>query len=115
MHVAGVLRLNVDWESAHIHVVASELEDKPVELIELSYGFARNMDRGTGKYDFDEWVHQEKRWIYPEPRPKTYEFYNVMWIGRDESNDVAYRKAVGRVRKSVWEDIAKDCIDVTLG
>jgi len=42
-----------------------------------------------------------------------YEFVNVLWIERKE--DVAYRKAVGRVAKQVWESLEKETIVVVLG
>jgi hypothetical protein len=49
-------------------------------------------------------------------RPKDserYEYYNVLWIEWDDG--VAYRKAVGRVEKRVWESLSLESIDLVLG
>ncbi|RYC61237.1 hypothetical protein CHU98_g4973 [Xylaria longipes] len=43
----------------------------------------------------------------------TYEFYNVLLIER--AGGIAYRKALGRVMKSVWEKQELEEIDVVLG
>jgi hypothetical protein len=76
------------------------------ELIEMSAGSVEN--QSPDAQSFDEWE---------EPgcgRTKgLYEFVNVLWIERDE--EVAYRKALGRVRKDVWETEAKESVDITIG
>ena len=41
-----------------------------------------------------------------------YEFYNVLWI--EWKDGVAYRKALGRVFKDVWESKKQEVIDVVL-
>jgi len=103
---AGALRLNILWEdwSQNQHIEGHT--EGLCELIELSRGCVR--DQVTETPSFDEWMRKEC------PR-KTglYEFYNVMWIER--SNDVAYRKAIGRVQRSSWEEVATEYVGIILG
>lgn len=44
---------------------------------------------------------------------ETYEFYNVMWISWKDG--IAYRNAIGRVPKEVWDVEALEMIDLVLG
>lgn len=100
-HWAGVLRLNIGALSDPIEdILGSECI-----LIELSSGSVRN--QLSEAVSFDEWD-------LPECLRESglYEFYNVIWIGEDAG--VAYRAALGRVMKSVWEKYAYEA-DVTLG
>jgi hypothetical protein len=76
------------------------------ELIELSCGSV--LDQATEEVSFDEWYRPG----CPRMTGK-YEFYNVMSVER--INDVAYRKAVGRVTKDAWDGIATDEVEITLG
>jgi hypothetical protein len=103
---AGALRLNTWWKdwSQNQHIEGHT--EGHCELIELSRGCV--LDQVTETLSFDEWMRKEC------PR-KTglYEFYNVMWIER--SADVAYRKAIGRVQRSSWEEVANEYVDITLG
>jgi hypothetical protein len=41
------------------------------------------------------------------------EMVNVMWIEWDGT--VAFRKAIGRVEKSIWIEVATEVKDVTIG
>ena len=95
---AGVLRL------------AYEIEDMDpnasLELIEISAGSVTQ--HGIEEKSFDEWKRDGVTWLNG-----VYEFVNVLWIGRKE--DVAYRKAVGRAAKQVWESLEKETIAVVLG
>jgi len=95
---AGVLRL------------AYEIEDMDpnasLELIEISAGSVTQ--HGIEEKSFDEWKRDGVTWLNG-----VYEFVNVLWIERKE--DVAYRKAVGRVAKQVWESLEKETIAVVLG
>ena len=76
------------------------------EVVEISAGEVQDQD--VEMKSFDEWHHHQC------PRRKgLYEFYNVLWV--EWVDGVAYRKCLGRVEKSVWEEIAKDDIDLTLG
>ena len=77
-----------------------------LELIEISTGSVKQHD--VEEKSFDEWKRDGVMW----PNG-AYEFVNVLWIERKE--DVAYRKAVGRVAKRVWESLEKETIAVTLG
>ena len=47
------------------------------------------------------------------PRVVPYDFYNVMWVGWD--GGVAYRKGVGRVLASYWDEQQPAEVQVTLG
>ena len=76
------------------------------ELVEISAGSVENKD--SEKVCFDEW----ERARCPRHSGK-YEFYNVLWV--EWIGQVAYRKAVGRVEKSVWEAEKKDEINLVLG
>ena len=97
---AGVVRLTEELEECSV---------KPgdiCELIELSGGNVRNQDAEA--VIFDEWILEEC------PRHTgLYEFFNVMWVEWDSG--VAYRKAVGRVERDIWEGIAVDDGDLILG
>ena len=48
-----------------------------------------------------------------EGRFVPYDFYNVMWIGWN--GNVAYRKAVGRVLVSYWDEQEPEDVEITLG
>lgn len=99
---AGVLRLN--YAAYHDH--RSSHRGKRVELVEISAGSTTN--QAMGEESFDEWNSPEC------PRHTgVYEFYNVLWVEWEEG--VAYRKALGRVEKSVWERKEKEEIDLVLG
>jgi hypothetical protein len=53
-------------------------------------------------------------WTSGDPwTAESYEFYNVLWIEWEDG--IAYRKALGKVKKDVWDVQAEDWIDVTLG
>lgn len=124
---AGVLRMNTTdpWNF--------ETWSPPdtVELIALSTGsdiirseVEADMFRFVDSPMIDEYVFHEENfaWKYTVKELKldrvykpgdVYEFYNVMWIEWD--NGIAYRMAVGRVQKDIWERVAKEEIDVVLG
>ncbi|KAK0738893.1 heterokaryon incompatibility protein-domain-containing protein [Schizothecium vesticola] len=111
---AGVIRLNQQADGEY------NLAGTPCELIALSSGAVPNYElarheRYMEEYDWD--VAEERRATAkaePGGFQILYEFYNVMWIERGE-RDVAYRKAVGRVKKSIWDKLATECIDIVLG
>jgi hypothetical protein len=42
-----------------------------------------------------------------------YRFYNIMLIGR--RNGIAERRGLGRVEKSLWERMALEEVEITLG
>ena len=48
------------------------------------------------------------------PVPEVYEFYNVMWIERD-ADGIAYRKAMGVVRKEAWDKGNPETVEIILG
>ncbi|KAF7538221.1 hypothetical protein G7Z17_g12676 [Cylindrodendrum hubeiense] len=53
---------------------------------------------------------------YPDPQPvglETWSFYNVLWVVWEDG--IAYRRGVGRVKKSVWEGLEKEDISLVLG
>jgi hypothetical protein len=82
------------------------MRDESCELIEISAGSVENWE--IDARSFDEWYQEDCGWSQG-----LYEFVNVLWITRMKG--VAYRKALGRVRKDVWEREAKERIAVTLG
>jgi len=81
------------------------IQNELCELIEISAGSVENWE--IDARSLDEW-YQDYGWI-----DGLYEFVNVLWVTRVEG--IAYRKALGRIRKDVWESEAKDEIEVTLG
>jgi len=97
----GYLRLNEKAGS----ISGPALED--CQVIELSRGSTTYSDGFTDRF---------REYLYPElqiTRDAVYEFVNVMWI--ESISGVAYRKAVGRVLKSAWENMPRKEITVTLG
>ena len=99
---AGVLRLNHsaadDTSSAYLGV--------SVELIEISAGSVK--DQALEEESFDEWNRSQC------PRHDgSYEFFNVLWV--EWVAGVAYRKALGRVVKSIWEEEKRENIRLVLG
>jgi len=98
---AGILRLN---ETLDEHTTQ---EGDVCELIELSMGRVRGYD--CEAVSFDEWDLPE----CPSQKNGLYGFYNVMWIERVDG--IAYRKALGRVERSVWDEVATERISVILG
>jgi hypothetical protein len=86
--------------------LATLMKQGRMELIEISAGSVLNQK--IEERSFDEWN------VSSCPRYKgLYEFVNVLWI--EWRGDVAYRKALGRVKKSAWRRLNKDKINVTLG
>jgi hypothetical protein len=77
-----------------------------LELIEISEGEVQNQP--IEEKSFDEWNREGC------PRYSgLYKFVNVLWIEWEDG--VAYRKALGRVEKSIWQRVATERIDITLG
>ncbi|KAF2092949.1 HET-domain-containing protein [Rhizodiscina lignyota] len=93
----GYLRLNEDPDAAETQV------GDVCELIELSSGEQENGLRHAQTLDWEG----GKSFLDMES------FFNVMWI--EWKDNVAYRKAVGRVRESVWRDVETEEVDITLG
>jgi hypothetical protein len=97
---AGVLRLNCTLEGNNVR------NGDSCDLIELSRGSVEN-DKSEN-IGFDEWDLEEC------PRHRgVYLFVNVMWI--EWTDGKAYRKAVGRVVSHIWESIAQEQVNLTLG
>jgi hypothetical protein len=44
---------------------------------------------------------------------ETWSFYNVLWVEWEDA--VAYRKGIGRVKRSVWDRLEKEDISLVLG
>jgi hypothetical protein len=77
------------------------------ELVEISRGYAYEGYTARG---LDEWDILERPRL---PKGEKYEFVNVLWVEWEEG--IAYRKAYGRVMKSVWETQKLEWIDLVLG
>lgn len=96
---AGCLELE-PYPKAHVTI-----PDPPYELVAISEGFAFNDNH---EYYMDEWSCKER------PRlGEKYEFYNVMWISWFDG--IAYRNAIGRVPKEIWDNEELETIDLVLG
>ena len=95
---AGALRLNLPDHSKFG-------ERTECRLIELSSGSVCNQE--TEAVSFDEWYRPDC------PRHSgRYEFYNVLWV--EDRGKISYRKALGRVKKSIWEKFSVE-VDAILG
>ena len=84
----------------------ARMGDELCELMEISAGSVEDWE--IDARSFDEWYQEDCGW-----KQGLYEFVNVLWVRRVEG--VAYRKALGRVRKDVWESEAKEKVEITLG
>jgi hypothetical protein len=78
------------------------------EVIVISAGIAHMDENESVKAWLEEW-----KCIDDIKDKDTYEFYNVLWIER--KGEIAYRKALGRVWKDVWQRQPVEEIDVILG
>ncbi|OCK75000.1 hypothetical protein K432DRAFT_467637 [Lepidopterella palustris CBS 459.81] len=78
------------------------------ELIAISMGcvYFKDSDQNLGR--LPEWYLND----FPEDLTY-YEFFNVLWIVWD--GVVATRRGIGRVSKSAWQRLPKECLDITLG
>ena len=65
--------------------------------------------------DFPEWHwnYLQGKFSYEDKKFRFYRYYNVLWVERHDG--ISYRKALGRVEKSLWEKQNLEGIDVTLG
>ncbi len=78
------------------------------ELVAISRGYAFE---GYYPWGVDEWTHDERP--RAGARGSKYEFYNVLWVEWVEG--IAYRKGLGRIEKSAWEDQELESIELILG
>jgi hypothetical protein len=97
---AGVLRLNNQLEENSI------LKGEVCDLLEISAGSVR--DQESDAVSFDEWFLEE----CPR-RSGHYDFINVLWV--EWTAGIAYRKAAGRVGKTIWDTVAREVEDVVIG
>jgi hypothetical protein len=102
----GILRLN-GWTE-------HEVDNMRCELIAISRGVFYGQ---PGKYEKADRAWLSERRLADKhrfgPVGGFYEFYNVLWI--EWHDGIAYRKALGRVEKKMWERQRRETIDVTLG
>ena len=104
----GILRMPNErtLTSIRLEKVGTTVRSRPLEFIALSRGIAdASRDQEPG---LDEWLLEDR----PTSK-RLYEFYNVMWI--EWENGIAYRRAVGRILRDVWESRNLEWVDVTLG
>jgi hypothetical protein len=78
------------------------------ELIAISFATAHSHEGSFAKEDIQEWGK-----IVDIRNKSEYEFYNVLWI--EWNKGVAYRKALGRVWKTAWEQQTLEEHDIKLG
>ncbi|PQE15015.1 heterokaryon incompatibility protein [Rutstroemia sp. NJR-2017a BVV2] len=92
--------------------VNNSIDTKMVELVAISRGCTVRRLRKPEKWQYvcPELDHDEAPNFDDE---KPYEFYNCLWIGWKDG--IAYRKALGRVEKSVWEALELEEIELILG
>lgn len=98
---AGTLRLMSENTEE-----AESIRGQHMEIIEISMGTVQSTPFELQSFD------EYGRGLWPKSNG-VYEFYNVLWIEWDGS--IAYRKACGKVAKSIWDNLKKDRIEITLG
>lgn len=86
------------------------LVGQEMELVEVALGRVPRDARKWLEHHqvLDEWDHEER----PDQN-EIYEYYHVFWI--EWKDGIAYRKAMGRVEKNLWEAQAHESIDLILG
>jgi hypothetical protein len=104
---AGCIRMNCRPSEVEAILAQQQQSCKGLcELVEMSAGSVKNQQ--VEEQSFDEWNNPKCL-----RRKGFYEFVNVLWI--EWIDGIAYRKALGRVRKNVWRKEAKQKIQLTLG
>jgi hypothetical protein len=114
--VPGCLILSLlDSHGGQVGLLRSSFSDEQevpsgtsCEIVVLSAGVAHTMMAGFVQERFPELTSQSGL-----KNIQTYEFYNIMWIER--KGDVSYRKAVGRVWKTAWDEKPSESVNVVLG
>jgi hypothetical protein len=98
---AGQIRLNLpDGEAPQVGAQC--------ELVGISAGIVKYEDcRKFGFHHFKE-IERPESWVGEQ-----YEFVNVLWV--EWKDDVAYRKALGRVERGRWEAVEREEVDLALG
>jgi hypothetical protein len=103
---AGILRLHERTSAGAEGLIAGYLDNSRCELIEISAGSAQN-NSDESQY-LEEWQDR-----YRPRSEEFYEVYNVLWV---EWNDgIARWKALGRVIKTLWDEEARETIEVVIG
>jgi hypothetical protein len=103
---AGSLRLHCVADLEQLQEELQTEKGMKMQLVAISSGSVLNDKSHRADIDQYEW----------DLRPKggeRYEFYNALWIGWE--NQVAYRKALGRVSKNIWDEQELKSIDLVLG
>ncbi|PQE06015.1 heterokaryon incompatibility protein [Rutstroemia sp. NJR-2017a BBW] len=83
-----------------------------IELVAISKGCTVRMRPNLEEWRYlcPELDHEGVPNIY---RENPYEFYNCLWV--EWKDGIAYRKALGRVEKSMWEGLELEEIELILG
>lgn len=82
--------------------------DRTCELVAISSGYASNDSKRNTMPALHEWhLSEGPGYQY------VYHFYNVLWI--EWKDGIAYRRAIGCVKKSVWDAQNLEPIDSTPG
>ncbi|KAM3071685.1 hypothetical protein ACMFMG_009557 [Clarireedia jacksonii] len=99
-------------DGSHDPIINHSIEAKTIELVAISRGCTVQSipNPEVWQYACSELHHEEAPDFHEE---KPYEFYNCLWIEWKEG--IAYRKALGRVEKSIWEGLDLEEIDLILG
>jgi hypothetical protein len=93
-------------------IVPHSVDTNTIELVAISRGCTVQTLPETEhwRYACPELNHDEAPNVDDE---KPYEFYNCLWI--EWKDGIAYRKALGRVEKSIWEGLELEEIELILG
>lgn len=117
--IVGAIRLNSTRSAAETAAICSP--GTRLELVALSrcVSFQRMLDRDmlpelrVFHATCSQPCHVPEYCKAPPEVVASYEYYNVMWIGWN--GKVAYRKAIGRVLASYWDEQRPEEVDITLG
>jgi hypothetical protein len=109
--VVGVIWSSIDKSQGNGWPLDDGLDEEIAECIAISKGeFCMkpgNQSVGISERQFHNWeLARRIKWGF-------YRFYNVMWI--DRTDRVAYRRAVGRVDRDIWDRLRPEKIEILLG
>ncbi|PQE13531.1 heterokaryon incompatibility protein [Rutstroemia sp. NJR-2017a WRK4] len=117
---AGALNFqSSEQETSSISDSMSDASDEPIvaqsttiELVAISKGCTVRLRPNLEEWRYlcPELDHEGVPNIY---RENPYEFYNCLWV--EWKDGIAYRKALGRVEKSMWEGLELEEIELILG
>jgi len=102
---AGCLRLNIAQDTEVYYFGG---EGRQCHLVQLSFGDVADIK--VERVSFDEWYREGCK---KERAAGRYRFVNVLWV--EEMEGVVFRRALGRVLRRAWDEVAGDPVSVVFG